>query len=77
MEFSLENRSVLKAREKRMEKSKEKNPLWKKKNASSTNIKGKLFHSYTSFVLILCLKFLVASKYVLYGLALNSLHQAK
>nr|XP_053626962.1 RNA-binding protein 28-like [Cherax quadricarinatus] len=30
VEFSLENRSVLKARQKRMEKSKEKNPLWKK-----------------------------------------------
>lgn len=39
MEFSLENRSVLKARDKRMEKSKEKNPLWKKKNAAPTSVK--------------------------------------
>lgn len=37
VEFSLENRCVLKAREKRMEKSKEKNPLWKK-NAASTSV---------------------------------------
>lgn len=36
VEFSLENRSVLKAREKRMEKSKEKNPLWKKNKEKKT-----------------------------------------
>lgn len=39
VEFSLENRSVLKARDKRMEKSKEKNPLWKKNNAVMTSVK--------------------------------------
>lgn len=39
VEFSLENRLALKAREKRMEKSKEKNPLWKK-NTASTSVKG-------------------------------------
>nr|XP_045583127.1 RNA-binding protein 28-like [Procambarus clarkii] len=43
VEFSLENRSVLQARQKRMEKSKEKNPLWKKdgynarQNATTTD----------------------------------------
>ncbi|MPC86153.1 RNA-binding protein 28 [Portunus trituberculatus] len=43
VEFSLENRSVLKAREKRMEKSREKNPLWMKNAASASAKRGKLF----------------------------------
>lgn len=37
VEFSLENRSVLQARQKRMEKSREKNPLWKKGRAAKAN----------------------------------------
>lgn len=43
VEFSLENRCVLKAREKRLEKSREKNPLWNKKAASTAVKGGKLF----------------------------------
>lgn len=41
MEFSLENKAVLKAREMRMEKSREKNPLWNKAKNSTNENNGK------------------------------------
>lgn len=67
MEFSLENTAVLKAREKRMEKSREKNPLWKKSKHSTNENKGKenlefrshgqikeYHHSYRLLPCVLC-----------------------
>ncbi|XP_042227447.1 RNA-binding protein 28-like [Homarus americanus] len=41
VEFSLENRSVLNARQKRVEKSREKNPLWKKDEQGTKHIASK------------------------------------
>lgn len=54
VEFSLENRSALKAREKRMEKSKEKNPLWKKEKKEATK-KGKLAQTALYVLNIQCM----------------------
>lgn len=48
VEFSLENRSVLKAREKRLEKSKEKNPLWRKGGLAPSHTAGKKIIWFTN-----------------------------
>lgn len=76
VEFSLENRLALKAREKRMEKSKEKNPLWKK-NTASTSVKGgKLFPLIVSARVSVKLQFLFGCLCILHNMTIITLHLA-
>lgn len=54
MEFSVENRAILNAREKRMEKSREMNPTWKNsKKAQKKNTEGKWMRMKTMIEIVM------------------------